>query len=288
MLGVILAIALPGVARGDRCRDFPGSDRLSRGIVDCPVEVERGVERSKLDWRRNPAAGRDQRTRTMPPALPGPGGNGATFGPMVQPPTREGPMGIADLALVPDGKGGYRGQRPGFEFDIERDGTIHFKDRPPVELAGFGLGLGMIVLAATFDLTDMLMRAAGMDPYSHDKGRVAELTRGMRMDMRAAERPRRIAAALAQLPADLERLWGRRDLAGAARRELLFQLWDDLLEGPAAGTEEAAAARRARAEILQFVRRRLPEGSAEAFTAPELARLNARRRSGAPFAPYDR
>src|SRR5204863_285979 len=78
----------------------------------------------------------------------------------------EGPLAIDDLGLRPDGRGGYAGRRPGYRFDIERDGTLHFRDPPPVDgLAVVGLGL-----AAVFDLTDLVMRARGMDPYSYDKG----------------------------------------------------------------------------------------------------------------------
>lgn len=274
-----VASAAPTAARADsRCRGFSGADRLGMGLADCPVEVERGADRAQGDWRRH-VGGREQRGRTMDPSLPGPGGHGASFLPPAQGPTREGPVGIEDLGLVADGKGGYRGGRPGYRFDIERDGTIHFRDRPPVQVAAVGL----LFFAAVFDVTDLIMRAAGMDPYAYDKGRVAELTRAMRQDMGAVERPRRIAAALAQLPGDLQRLWSRSDLSVATRRELLFQLWDDLLEGE--GPEGVAAAR-GRAEILRFVRQRLPAGTAAAFTTEELARLNARRRSRASFSPY--
>src|SRR5205085_12557396 len=94
--------------------------------------------------------------------------------------------------------------------------------------------------------------------------------------------------ALARLPGELEALWRRPDLTAAERRATLFQLWDDLLEGPGASgeEEEAQAARRARTELLRFIRRALPASSPEAFTSAELARLNARRRSRESFDPY--
>jgi hypothetical protein len=144
-------------------------------------------------------------------------------------------------------------------------------------------GMGLLGVAAIFDLTDLVMRAAGMDPYGYDKGRVADMTRAMREEMSATERPRRIARALARLPGELEALWRRTDMGASERREILFQLWDDLLEGE--GPEENAAAR-AREEILRFIGRALPSGSGDAYSPDELARLNARRKSRASFAPY--
>ena len=64
------------------------------------------------------------------------------------------------------------------------------------------------------------------------------------------------------------------------RRELLFRLWDELLEDDTAGTT-------GRATIVDFVRRKLPGGSPEAFPTAELDRYNRDRQSQAEFAPYD-
>src|SRR5437899_259083 len=81
--------------------------------------------------------------------------------------------------------------------------TILFQERPALSgLAMVGLGF-----AAVFDLTDLVMRARHMDPYGYDKGRVSDLTRKMREKMSASERPRRLEAALARLPGELEDLW---------------------------------------------------------------------------------
>jgi hypothetical protein len=254
---------------------------------DCPAEVERGADRAEGDFWRDryrPAPG----ARSIGPVVPGAGPGGLMF--MPGPgggATRDGPMSLDDLGMRPDGRGGYRGRRPGYRFDIERDGTLHFQDPPPIQ----GLALVGLGMAAAFDLTDLVMRARGMDPYSYDKGRVAELTRKMRERMSAVERPRRLAAALARLPAELEGLWQRTEMNEAERRQILFQLWDDLLEGGAGsarGDDEAEvhAAEQARAELLRFVQRRLPVGTPAAFTPDELTRWNAHRRSRGPFAPY--
>jgi hypothetical protein len=254
---------------------------------DCPAEVERGTDRAEGDFWRDRSRSAPG-ARSIGPVVPGAGPGGLMFMPVPGGgPTREGSMSLDDLALHPDGRGGYLGRRPGYRFDIERDGTLHFQDPPPVQgLAVVGLGL-----AAVFDLTDLVMRARGMDPYSFDKGRVAEITRKMREKMSAVERPRRLAAALARLPDELEGLWRRTDMTEGERRQTLFQLWDDLLEGGSgsarAGDEaEVRAAEQARTELLRFIQRRLPLGTRAAFTGDELTRWNAQRHSRLPFTPY--
>jgi hypothetical protein len=251
---------------------------------DCPAEVERAPDRAEGAFWRDRKRERGPADRLTGPVVPGAGPSRFGFLPPPAGPTREGPLSIDDLRLRPDGQGGYRGQRPGYRFDIERDGTIHFQDPPPLTPAAF-VGL---TFAAVFDLTDLVMRAAGMDPYSYDKGRIVDLTRGMREQMGAVERPRRIASALARLPGELEALWRRSDLTAAERRATLFQLWDDLLEGPVPGASDAEleAAAQARIQLVRFVQRRLPSGTPDAYRSDELERLNARRRSRLVFAPY--
>jgi hypothetical protein len=249
--------------------------------VDCPAEVERGSDRAEgAFWR---SRGESPGARSTGPVVPG-AAPGLLFLPPTSGPTREGPLSLADLHVQADGHGGYRGRRPGYRYRIEPDGTIHFEDPPPVQpLALVGLGF-----AAVFDVTDLVMRARHMDPYLYDKGRVADLTRSMREGMSAVERPRRRASALARLPGELEALWRRSELSRSERRQTLFQLWDDLLEDdtPGADPADVQAAAQARAQLIRFVRDRLAPGSPDAFPAEELNRLNAGRRSRAPFAPY--
>jgi hypothetical protein len=280
MLAIAALCALPATASAQaRCVRVLGRS-LDFESLDCPAQVDRGSDQAEGAFWRNRHGGVS--SRSIGPVVPGSGPGGLLFPPM-NGPVREGPMTLDDLHLRPDGHGGYQGQRPGYGFGIDRDGTIHFHDRPAISaLAVVGLGF-----AAVFDLTDLVMRARHMDPYSYDKGRITDLTRSMRQKMSAVERPRRLAAALARLPGELEALWQRTDLPLGERRETLFQLWDDLLEGgPDDDGPELRAATQARAELLRFVRQRLVPGSPGAYTADELARLNAHRRSQARFAPY--
>ena len=196
-------------------------------------------------------------------------------------PTKDGPTTLADLNLVPDNRGGYRGSRPGFTFRIAEDGTVHFQDRPSIHLGGM-LALGAL---GVFDLTDLVIRLQGGDPYNYDKSLVAALTRPMREAMTDEDRRRRLQTALRSLPRDLHLLWGRSDIDGRTRRALLFRIWDELVEG---GDEpEALAAAQARGLIVRFIADKLPAGAADAYTDAELAELNAQRRSRARFAPYE-
>ncbi len=86
------------------------------------------------------------------------------------------------------------------------------------------------------------------------------------------------------LPSLLDELWTAREPA-PARRAALFALWDDAVEpdDPTLGVASA----RARRAIDRFIRRALPAGTADGFTAPELQAMNARRPPGTPrFDPY--
>jgi hypothetical protein len=263
----VTCVAAPAYAQ-------PSSDCLSSAgrqrNQNCTSAVERQSDRAEEDFWRN-----KYRNEGVPPFLPlqPPQGRGQLpWMPNPLGPTKQGPMTLEDLHLQRDGQGGFRGHRPGYRFAIAPDGAISFDDRPPVEMTAFFL----IGLAGVFDLTDLVMRLQGADPYSYDKSKVIALTRGMRARMTDEERSKRMEGALARLPAELEALWRRKDLSSAERRAVLFQLGDELLEDADA----------ARAEILTFITARLPAGSAEAYAPEELATFNQQRRSAREFQPY--
>jgi len=70
-----------------------------------------------------------------------------------------------------------------------------------------------------------------------------------------------------------------------ARKQALFDLWDDCAEtGDAAVVAAGEAARRL---ILGFIRAHLPAGSADAFTAQDIAALARAQQSKAVFQPYE-
>lgn len=140
------------------------------------------------------------------------------------------------------------------------------------------------LVGATGDITDFVMRQGGLDPYADAKRAWLEKTRAERLELKAADRTRELAAAARTVRKHLARAWARAELDAAARRAAIFELWDDAAEDGTA--EEQAAGEAVRKEVIGFVRAHLPAGGADAFTAAELAALNARRLSKQRFEPY--
>lgn len=102
-------------------------------------------------------------------------------------------------------------------------------------------------------------------------------------------------AARLRLGQELASLWRDERRSLAERRRALFERWDECEEALAPAGADAAGeldAERGRGgedmrrRIEAFVRQVAPAGSAKAFEADELARLNARRRSRQRFDPY--
>jgi hypothetical protein len=121
----------------------------------------------------------------------------------------------------------------------------------------------------------------------YDAGALAEQdrTRDTRRGVAAVRDAANLRAAVTRTPRDLDRLW-RSAAPAAEKRALLFEMWDECAEsGPA---DVVDSARAVRAAIVAFIRRRLPPGSPDAFTAAELRALDRRRTSAEHFDPYAR
>lgn len=235
--------------------------------------------------------------------LPGP--------PPEQPDVRDGWM--------PTGGGTYAVGSPGFTARIARDGQVTIDDKPSFQIAPGLPGIvnetitdpstgeeeSQIMVKmdiAVFDVTDWVMRMAGMDPYASAKLRLLDQTREVRAEMRARARIEDLRDAIALLPRLLQQVWHDPGLSAAERRELLFRIWDECIEigpGKPAGSDAAGdgdangqldelarASRTARATVLGFIRRTLPPGSPDAYTEAEIDALNARRKSAERFVPY--
>jgi hypothetical protein len=167
------------------------------------------------------------------------------------------------LDLQPSGGGTYRATQPGFDVGVDRDGMVHVHDKP------------------TFDLTDALMRAAGIDPYSSQKLRVLDRTRDARAILFKRARRELLAKSADLVQRQMQLLWAQTtDLA--ERKEGLFELWDDCAE--TGDPELLAGAQAARAMVIGWIRSELRDGLA--YTAAELAAFNRRRRSAQVFDPY--
>lgn len=177
-----------------------------------------------------------------------------------------------NLTMVPSGGGRYRNREESFTIDIAPDGTVAIKDKPAFALDGLGV---------RFDVADMIMRARGEDPYARAKLHFLDKTRDERAGIGRANRTAQLGRSAQLMRANIDRLWAMtRD--PRARRDGLFELWDDCAETGDAELRAGAAA--ARLMVIGEIRARLR--GADAYTEDELGRLNARRTSIAPFAPY--
>lgn len=149
-------------------------------------------------------------------------------------------------------------------------------------------GLGLTIRPNS-DLNDLVLRAKGEDPLAAKKRRFLRLTEELRDQLATRYEEANQRRAKVHASRNLERLWSDADLDFAAKRRLLFELWEECEEATGPGGEDPAVAdagQEARDHIVAFIRRRLPPGSPEAYTPAELRRLNATRTSRQAFAPY--
>jgi hypothetical protein len=138
------------------------------------------------------------------------------------------------------------------------------------------------IVQGGFDLTSWAMRQAGMDPYYARKQRLLEDTFDERAAQRATHKAEQYAQTEQIMRGNLQRLW-RQVADPAERRRALFELWDECEEGEGPAAE---AGDRARRQVVGWIRAKLPAGSTEAYSAEELAALNAGRKSTRKFDPY--
>jgi hypothetical protein len=211
--------------------------------------------------------------------------------------------------LRPDGPGGYSTDEGPFVARTDRQGRVEIEDRssfrfdvPTPRRIAQDMGRAVerwardprryaeengnesrLRLGGQIELTDSIMRMGGQDPYAARKMEFLDRTRDERMRIAAAEQTRLLREALHRTGADLERVW-RGPGSATERRRLLFLLWDECLER--GSDEQVRIARAVRGRIVGFVRRHLPAGSRMAYSAAELARLNAGRTSRQRFDPY--
>jgi hypothetical protein len=171
-------------------------------------------------------------------------------------------------------EGGFRYTHHTFEARILPDGTVRFRDRPPVTLDTPTLGEPESIMPrGGFDLTD----AVTHDPYRHEKEWFVRETEGLRDRMARAHDAHLARAGLTRMRARLARVWADGSRSARERRRAIFELWDECADGD--------DGRPAREMIIRFVRRVLPAGRA-GYSNRELDALNRVRVSAEPFAPY--
>jgi hypothetical protein len=176
------------------------------------------------------------------------------------------------IVVVEEPDGTYSSDEGGFTAYIHPDGTVSMTDKPPLQLQGLG---------ASFDLTEIAMRIGGMDPYASAKLAYLDRTRDMRAAMGAEHRARLLASSSSLMRANIEAALATLP-EPRARKQALFELWDECAEtgDPAL----VAAGTAARATVLDYIRHEMT--GPDAFTAAEIAQLDARRTSVTRFDPY--
>ncbi len=199
--------------------------------------------------------------------------------------------------LVANKDGTYTKDDVAYVATIAADGTVKFDDKPNLRvrlalprlkdlkrLLAEGDGVDLPIITGSFDVTDAVMRLAGQDPYQAKKLAFLDRTRDERVEIGRKHRAEQLEHAEAYVLANADELWTRAEFSIEDKRALLFELWDECAE---TGSDELVdAGDRARAALLRFIAVHLPAGSADAYTADEVKRLDRKRHSRAHFAPY--
>ncbi|CAN5844807.1 hypothetical protein BH11MYX3_BH11MYX3_13860 [soil metagenome] len=168
--------------------------------------------------------------------------------------------------------GSYKVDHTTYSAIVASDGTVKIRDKANLRVHG---------LTGTFDTTDWIMKNQGMDPYASAKLKMLDRTRDQRVEIGKVYRKAQLAQSARLMQANLDNLWATTPDV-AARKQAVFDLWEECAETGDPALADGGA--KARALLERFVQVKLhgPDG----FTADELARLNARRRSRATFDPY--
>lgn len=247
--------------RGNRIETAPVA-AISTGteIVTAPTETGTGTKRHPLLGMRGPSIE---------------AGPSASFQSQFLASSRPLPAEVPRSGeLRPDGQG-TKSEHQTFRIKVAADGTVDIHDKANWQQKS--------LFSAEFDVTDAMMRRQGMDPYASYKLKVLDETREERVAIGKTYRTQQLARSKQLAQKNLDRLWSS-TLDLAARKQGLFELWDDCAES--GSDERVVAGRSAREHVVGFIRGKLPAGTADAFTADELARFNRQRKSQATFAPY--
>lgn len=140
------------------------------------------------------------------------------------------------------------------------------------------------MLVGGFDVNDWLMRGRVGDPYASRKLAMLDATRDERVQIGNRHRADQLKQSTQIMRRNLESLWAATP-DPVARKQALFEMWDECAEaGDPAIVEAGEAARRL---VIGFIRSRIPAGGPGAFTAAEIAALARAQQSKAAFQPYD-
>jgi hypothetical protein len=226
-------------------------------------------------------------------------------------PISEETLGAVGLTRRRDGTLMYVDPGKRFTAEFNADGTVRFGDRwnrdqhgnkmkgsraalRQINMAGLGVSGPSEWLVKLQDLM------GGPEVDASAKREFLDRTRELRTQMAVEWTMRILTYRLGTLERELFELWSAAGDA-AAKRELIFQRWDECdeayrvtIEGelPEEAVSELDRVRtdtadQARRIIEQFVRRQLPRTGPHAFSRSELTDMNRRRTSRQEFRPYD-
>jgi hypothetical protein len=136
-----------------------------------------------------------------------------------------------------DGTHSYRGH--GFAAIVEKDGSVTFDDK-------YSQGV-----TVRFDITELIMRRHGEDPYRVEKNWFLEGTEGFRQELFERWRAKQLLVSLRKLRVRLMHISENEALDEQQKAERVIALYEDTSD------DEAGAA--ARDAIKEFVTERMPE-----------------------------
>jgi hypothetical protein len=135
-----------------------------------------------------------------------------------------------------------------------------------------------IAIRGSFALVDELMNLTGRGWYRYEKAKFLSATFDFRVRLAAERHAKLLRETIADLPDRLDALWRDIGFTPRERRRIMCLLWAEV-------DVDKPEARKAADVITSWIRRRLPSGSTDAYTAPELAACGESGRR--PFTPYD-
>ncbi len=253
------------------------------------------------------AEGPSEDPPTSVPKIPAPGSTLPAGGPT---PVTEDTLAALGMKRQRDGTLLYVDSGKRFTATFNPDGSVRFGDRwgrdqHGKRMRGSGWALmqvnpgGLGLNGPSEWLLALQDKMGGPEVHGAAKREFLNRTAEVRTRMTIAWTLQILDFRLRGLEQELFSLWSAK-VPAAARRELLFQRWDECDEAFSVTPEgeitaEAASvvdqarietAEKARRVIEGFIRRQLPGTSTDAFTPTELADMNGRRVSKQPFQPY--
>jgi hypothetical protein len=135
----------------------------------------------------------------------------------------------------------------------------------------------LITIRGSFAFVDDLLFMTGSGWVRYEKAKFLSATSDFRMALAVQHRAKMLREALADLPDRLDGVWRDVGFAPREKRRIICLLWEEV-DVSRDDTRKAADV------ITGWVRRKLPAGSSDAYSASELEACSAAGRR--PFAPY--